>query len=140
MDDIRVRMYDNLSVIFGLPDQSSSQVEVVIGRTFLFNRKSDIWSPLDKSGVTGFVHRVVLHGHTAFLHGVVSAPHGREISSSSNVHSAAATTLAQGDTETAPVPIRQLSACRRRSLSCIARPPSTSLLISTPTLLSSGVI
>ncbi|KIY73951.1 carbamoyl-phosphate synth [Cylindrobasidium torrendii FP15055 ss-10] len=110
MDDIRVRMHDNPLLIFGLPDQSSSQVEVVIGRTSLFTRKSDIWSPLDKSGVTGFVHRVVLHGHTAFLDGVISAPHGREISSSSIVHSAAAPTLAHRDTEIAPVGITHTTA------------------------------
>lgn len=81
LEDIRERLHDNPNRIFGLPDQSNTHVEVVIGRKTKFS-KQDSWSPLEDKFVSGSVHRVTVHGHTVFLDGSLTAtPLGRDISS-----------------------------------------------------------
>ena len=82
LDDIRVRLHDNPVHIFGLPDQTHTHVEVVIGRKVSFGKRTTCWSPLEHSFVTGAIHRVIVHGHTVFLDGALfSSPLGRDISS-----------------------------------------------------------
>lgn len=91
LNDIRLRLHDNPILIFGLPEQASTQVEVVIGRKSAFTKKADCWSPLEKVSVTGSIHRVVVHGQTSFLDGAMtSSPLGREISSATVNHVSAA--------------------------------------------------
>lgn len=87
LEDIRARLHDNPIRIFGLPDQSNTHVEVVIGRKAKFIKRQSGWSPLEHSFVSGAVHRVVVHGHTAFLDGSLSSvPLGRDMSSATISH------------------------------------------------------
>ncbi|KAJ6589041.1 hypothetical protein B0H19DRAFT_1102680 [Mycena capillaripes] len=89
LDDIRVRLHDNPVHIFGLPDQTQTHVEVVIGRKARFGKRETCWSPLEPKFVTGAIHRVVVHGNTAFLDGsLFSAPLGKDISSATINHPA----------------------------------------------------
>ncbi|GLB42734.1 putative carbamoyl-phosphate synthase small chain, CPSase domain [Lyophyllum shimeji] len=83
LEDIRLRLHDNPVLIFGVPDQVHTSVEVVIGRRAPFAKRSQGWSPLDGKVVAGVIHRVIVHGHTVFLDGSLfpSAP-GRDISGS----------------------------------------------------------
>lgn len=91
LEDIVVRLHDNPILIFGLPDQVLTEVEVVIGRTSTFVQKARVWSPLQKVSVTGAVHRVVVHGQTSFLDGAsTSLPSGREISGATVSHAPSA--------------------------------------------------
>ncbi|KAJ6463227.1 hypothetical protein C8R47DRAFT_1327006, partial [Mycena vitilis] len=48
LDDIRVRLHDNPFHIFGLPDQTQTHVEVVIGRKTRFGQRATCWSPLER--------------------------------------------------------------------------------------------
>ncbi|KAL6299175.1 carbamoyl-phosphate synthase [Sparassis latifolia] len=90
MDDIRQRLHDNPIRIFGLPDQSHAGVEIVVGRKSLFSNRGKVWSPLDGTMVNGGVHRVLVHGQTAFLDGeVTTGPVGRDISSATITHAPA---------------------------------------------------
>lgn len=79
---IQERLHDNPIRIFELPDQSHTQVEVVVNRrSIIASRKFASWSPLDKSKISGAVNRVIVHGQTVFLDGsLLSAPLGRNIS------------------------------------------------------------
>ncbi|PFH49641.1 hypothetical protein AMATHDRAFT_62764 [Amanita thiersii Skay4041] len=87
LDDIRLRLHDNPVLIFGLPDQTQTHVEVVIGRKTPFSKHLTYWSPLDREPVSGFVHRVVVHGKTALLDGsLFSSPVGRDVSSTTVTH------------------------------------------------------
>ncbi|RDB22075.1 Protein pyrABCN [Hypsizygus marmoreus] len=87
LEDIRLRLHDNPVLIFGLPEQANTNVEVVIGRRAPFARCSTCWSPLERNIVAGALHRVVIHGNTAFLDGsLFPAPTGRDISGSSVSH------------------------------------------------------
>ncbi|KAF8631665.1 hypothetical protein AX17_005066 [Amanita inopinata Kibby_2008] len=87
LNDIRLRLHDNPVQIFGLPDQTHTHVEVVIGRKTPFGKRVTYWSPLDREPVSGFVHRVVVHGKTVFLDGsLFSSPVGREVSSATVAH------------------------------------------------------
>ena len=87
LEDIRQRLHDNPIRIFGLPDQSNTRVEVVIGRKVKFEKRQTGWSPLEHTFVSGAVHRVVVHGHTLFLDGSSSSePLGRDISSATISH------------------------------------------------------
>ncbi|EIW77899.1 carbamoyl-phosphate synth [Coniophora puteana RWD-64-598 SS2] len=90
LDDIRARLHDNPIRIFGLPEQTNTHVEVVVGRRHGLVRKASNWSPLDKT-VTGSVHRVVVHGKTLFLDGTLSStlPLAKDISSASISHGVA---------------------------------------------------
>ncbi|EJF60824.1 carbamoyl-phosphate synthase [Dichomitus squalens LYAD-421 SS1] len=81
LDDICIRLHDNPLRIFALPDQSHANVEIVVGRKYQFHRRSHAWSPLEGTVVNGSVHRVQIHGQTAYLDGVLSsAPLGKDIS------------------------------------------------------------
>lgn len=81
LDDIRKRLHDNPIAIFGIPEQTQTTVEVVLGRKAPFKTSTATWSPLDSKVVSAFVHRVVIHGQTVYLDGALSAqPHGRDIS------------------------------------------------------------
>jgi carbamoyl-phosphate synthase/aspartate carbamoyltransferase len=87
LDDIRQRLHDNPIRIFGLPDQSNTHVEVVIGRKTKFGKKQTGWSPLEQDFVSGAVHRVVVHGQTVFLDGSLSSvPTGKDVSSATISH------------------------------------------------------
>ncbi|KIJ57802.1 hypothetical protein HYDPIDRAFT_64474, partial [Hydnomerulius pinastri MD-312] len=89
LEGIRTRLYDNPIRIFGLPEQVNSHVEVVVGRPSRFGTHEGRWSPLEKSTVTGSMHRVVMHGKTLFLDGTLS--HfliGRDVSSTTIPHPA----------------------------------------------------
>lgn len=90
LEDIRQRLHDNPIRIFGLPDQSNTHVEVVIGRKAKFVKKQTGWSPLENGFVSGSVHRVVVHGNTVFLDGSLSSvPIGKDISSATISHQSA---------------------------------------------------
>ncbi|KAG0704073.1 hypothetical protein DFH29DRAFT_913533 [Suillus ampliporus] len=87
LEDIRVRLHDNPIRIFGLPEQATTHIEVVLGRRAQYQNRSTCWSPLQKSSVTGSLHRVVVHGKTLFLDGELSAlPLGKDVSSATIVH------------------------------------------------------
>ena len=89
LDDIRKRLHDNPVLIFGLPDQAHTRVEVVLGRRAPFTNGSTFWSPLEQSMVLGAIHRVVLHGHTVFLDGsLFPSSVGQDISGASVSHTA----------------------------------------------------
>ncbi|KAG6819808.1 hypothetical protein H0H93_008458 [Arthromyces matolae] len=95
LDDIRVRLHDNPASIFGIADQLHTSVEVVIGRRAPFAKRSSGWSPLDGKSVSGAIHRVVVHGNTAFLDGsLFSSTSGRDVSTSAVSHPAPASTSA----------------------------------------------
>jgi carbamoyl-phosphate synthase/aspartate carbamoyltransferase len=82
LDDIRERLHDNPIRIFGLPEQTHTSVEVVVGRKVRFKERQTCWSPLKGSIVTGAIHRVVVHGQTVFLDGsLCTSPFGCDISS-----------------------------------------------------------
>lgn len=89
--DIQVRLHDNPIRILGLPEQVATHVEVVVGRRAHVgtnkNRGLKGWSPLEGKMLDGAVHRVMLHGQTAFLDGVLgSTPAGRDVSSAVIAH------------------------------------------------------
>ncbi|KAJ3516598.1 hypothetical protein NLJ89_g1020 [Agrocybe chaxingu] len=89
LDDIRKRLHDNPVLIFGIVDQSQTSVEVVIGRKSKFSSNTSCWSPVQHT--SGTVHRVVIHGQTAFLDGsLFSTQGGRDISGSVVSHPAPA--------------------------------------------------
>jgi carbamoyl-phosphate synthase/aspartate carbamoyltransferase len=69
LGDIRKRLHDSPVLVFGLPDQAHTSVEVVLGRKALFTNGSTSWSPLDGHVVSGAIHRVILHGCTIFVDG-----------------------------------------------------------------------
>ena len=80
--DVQQKLHDNPIRIFGLPDQSHTQVEVVIDRKSTFEPRKTYWSPLEKRYVTGTINRVVVHGQTVFLDGALfTSPLGRDVSS-----------------------------------------------------------
>ncbi|KAJ7579732.1 hypothetical protein C8J56DRAFT_1104613 [Mycena floridula] len=87
LDGIRTRLHDNLVHIFGLPDQSHTHVEVVLGRKAPFTKRDKSWSPLEGKSVTGEIHRVVLHDQTVFLDGTLSSTTlGKDISGATISH------------------------------------------------------
>lgn len=87
LEDIRKRLHDNPIQIFGLLDLTHTHVEVVIGRKTPFSKRLTYWSPLERTPVSGFVHRVVVHGKTVFLDGSLSStPTGRDVSSTTVAH------------------------------------------------------
>ncbi|KAH9942638.1 carbamoyl-phosphate synthase [Amylocystis lapponica] len=87
LDDILLRLHDNPIRIFGLPDQGHTSVEIVVGRKAQFKSRTKGWSPLEGSIINGAVHRVIVHGQTAFLDGeVTTLPLGRDISSATISH------------------------------------------------------
>ncbi|KAF7971570.1 hypothetical protein HWV62_20816 [Athelia sp. TMB] len=98
LEDIRTRLHDNPIRIFGLPDQSNTHVEVVVGRRAKFVQQQSTWSPLAGSLTSGAVHRLVVHGNTVFLDGAwgpISL--GKDVSSATISHQAAERPLARPD-------------------------------------------
>ncbi|OSD00398.1 carbamoyl-phosphate synth [Trametes coccinea BRFM310] len=82
LDDIRLRLHDNPLRIFALPEQGHTNVEIVVGRKYQFRKREHSWSPLEGTVVNGAVHRVQIHGQTAYLDGELSgAPLGKDVSS-----------------------------------------------------------
>ncbi|KAI0357085.1 carbamoyl-phosphate synth [Trametes cingulata] len=87
LDDIRRRLHDNPLRIFALPEQLHTNVEIMVGRKSQFHKRQHCWSPLEGTVVNGAVHRVQIHGQTAFLDGVLSgAPLGKDLSSATLSH------------------------------------------------------
>lgn len=87
LQDIRKRLHDNPIQIFGLLDLTHTHVEVVIGRKTPFSKRLTYWTPLERTPVSGFIHRVVVHGKTVFLDGSLSStPTGRDVSSTTVAH------------------------------------------------------
>ncbi|KXN91343.1 Protein pyrABCN [Leucoagaricus sp. SymC.cos] len=81
LEDIHVRLHDNPVHIFGVPEQTNTRVEVVIGRRAPFKNRAGTWSPLDSKLVGGAIHRVVVHNQTVFVDGtLLSSPTGHDIS------------------------------------------------------------
>ncbi|OCB88490.1 carbamoyl-phosphate synth [Sanghuangporus baumii] len=115
---IQERLHDNPIRIFGLPDQSYTQVEVVVNRrAIIAGRKSSFWSPVDKLKISGSVNRVIVHGQTVFLDGtLLSAPVGRDISSATISRPAAALDRRGSMSSTRPVPQEILSSPRMQLL------------------------
>lgn len=104
LDGIRRRLHDNPVHIFGLPDQTHTHVEVVIGRKALFSKRARYWSPLEGKTIAGSIHRVVLHGQTVFLDGNLSASSsGKDVSSATVTHLSG-----PKDAEVSQVPITTL--------------------------------
>ncbi|TCD67720.1 hypothetical protein EIP91_012018 [Steccherinum ochraceum] len=86
LKDIERRLHDNPIRIFGLPDQAHTHVEVVVGRRAKLTGRT-VWSPLEGRVLDGAVHRVLVHGQTVLLDGVLSStPVGRDISSATIQH------------------------------------------------------
>ena len=88
LEDIKVRLHDNAIRIFGLPEQTNTHVEVVIGRRYQYAAREGYWSPLHKQSVAGSLHRVVMQGKTVYLDGTLSAsPNGKDVSATVIPHS-----------------------------------------------------
>ncbi|KAF9916192.1 hypothetical protein FBU30_001500, partial [Linnemannia zychae] len=66
MEDIIAKLYTNPRKIFSLPEQKDSYVEIETGRSCVL---SEITGPFAGKTLSGTVHRVVLHGTTAYLDG-----------------------------------------------------------------------
>ncbi|KAK7028116.1 Carbamoyl-phosphate synthase [Paramarasmius palmivorus] len=109
LNDIQLRLHDNPVQIFGLPDQSQTHVEVVVGRKAPYATRSAHWSPLDTGvQVTGAIHRVIVHGQTTFLDGhLASTPIGKDISAATISHVPSTTNVAGKELD---VPASQPSA------------------------------
>ncbi|CAE6438571.1 unnamed protein product [Rhizoctonia solani] len=85
LEDISKKLHDNPINIFGLAEQVHTQVEVVVDRKAQLP-PAEYWSPLEGTPITGFVHRVVVHGTTVFLDGIASSTAmGRDLSSATSV-------------------------------------------------------
>ncbi|KAF8928650.1 hypothetical protein BGZ58_009471 [Dissophora ornata] len=66
LEDIVAKLYTNPRKIFSLPEQKDSYVEVEIDRACVLSSAS---GPFAGKALSGTVHRVVLHGETAYLDG-----------------------------------------------------------------------
>ncbi|KAI0085254.1 carbamoyl-phosphate synthase [Irpex rosettiformis] len=112
--DIQTRLHDNPVQIFALPDQAFTTIEVVVGRKLRTGvvKKPIGWSPAESQVFDGSIHRVFIHGQTAFLDGELTiSPFGRDISSATIAH-------------------QQLE--RRGSISGTARKPDVQALVASP--------
>ncbi|KAF9575477.1 hypothetical protein BGW38_008225, partial [Lunasporangiospora selenospora] len=66
MDDIVAKLYTNPHKIFSLPEQKDSYVEIETDRAMVISNNK---GPFAGKSLIGTVHRVVLHGETAYLDG-----------------------------------------------------------------------
>ncbi|KAF9157890.1 hypothetical protein BGX20_003674, partial [Mortierella sp. AD010] len=66
IEDIVAKLYTNPRKIFSLPEQKDSYVEIETDRACVF---SSLVGPFAGKTLSGTVHRVVLHGETAYLDG-----------------------------------------------------------------------
>ncbi|KAF8933996.1 hypothetical protein BGZ58_005987 [Dissophora ornata] len=80
LEDIVAKFYTNPRRIFSLPEQKSSYVEVETDRTCVL---SSAPGPFSGKILSGTVHRVVLHGETAYLDGAwyTTGSEGEDLSS-----------------------------------------------------------
>ena len=93
LNDIRLRLHDNPVQIFSILDLAQINVEVVIGRKGPFSAHPSCWSPVQQT--SGAIHRVVVHGQTAFLDGFLfSAYNGSDISGANITHASSAPVVA----------------------------------------------
>lgn len=85
LDDVRVRMADNVRRLFALPEQDDTYIEVDVDAAWSFEAARGetraAWSPFEGVPLRGRVERVVLRGKEAFVSGkVVSLPGaGRDV-------------------------------------------------------------
>ncbi|KAF9321079.1 hypothetical protein BGZ91_004604, partial [Linnemannia elongata] len=66
MDDVVAKLYTNPRKIFSLPEQKDSYVEIETDRACILSKTT---GPFAGKALSGTVHRVVLHGATAYLDG-----------------------------------------------------------------------
>ncbi|KFH66963.1 carbamoyl-phosphate synthase small subunit [Podila verticillata NRRL 6337] len=80
MADVIAKLYTNPRKIFSLPEQKDSYVEIETDRACVLTSTS---GPFAGKALSGTVHRVVLHGQTAYLDGAwyTSGAEGQDVSS-----------------------------------------------------------
>ncbi|KAF9272581.1 hypothetical protein BGZ68_002293, partial [Mortierella alpina] len=80
MEDIVAKLYTNPRKIFSLPEQKDSYVEIETDRACVLSRNA---GPFAGKALSGTVHRVVLHGETAYLDGAwyTTGSEGQDLSS-----------------------------------------------------------
>ncbi|KAI1287528.1 hypothetical protein EDD11_010338, partial [Mortierella claussenii] len=80
MEDVVAKLYTNPRKIFSLPEQKDSYVEVETDRACVLSAQS---GPFAGKALSGTVHRVVLHGETAYLDGAwyTTGAEGQDLSS-----------------------------------------------------------
>ena len=136
--DIHERLHDNPIRIFGLPEQTHTQVEVVINRSSTFPKRSEYWSPLSGLPVKGAVHRVVLHGQTVFLDGrLAGSTPARDISAATVSHTAVLEKALPATASAGLLPpavvlsplVRAADASTQLTTAVLHGPPSTSHLL-----------
>jgi carbamoyl-phosphate synthase/aspartate carbamoyltransferase len=86
MEDIVTRLYHNPKRIFGFPDQPDCFIELEVDRV-------GTPSTLAQHPLQGYIHRVVMHGHTVFLDGryFIDGNYGRDVTAKvrGNLHQVA---------------------------------------------------
>ncbi|KAF9376463.1 hypothetical protein CPB97_010793 [Podila verticillata] len=80
MADVIAKLYTNPRKIFSLPEQKDSYVEIETDRACVLSSTS---GPFAGKALSGTVHRVVLHGQTAYLDGAwyTTGAEGQDVSS-----------------------------------------------------------
>ncbi|KAF9306830.1 hypothetical protein BGZ74_003078, partial [Mortierella antarctica] len=80
MADVIAKLYTNPRKIFSLPEQKDSYVEIETDRACVLSSTS---GPFAGKALSGTVHRVVLHGQTAYLDGAwyTTGSEGQDVSS-----------------------------------------------------------
>ncbi|KAG0048200.1 hypothetical protein BGZ83_006804 [Gryganskiella cystojenkinii] len=80
MEDIVAKLYTNPRKIFSLPEQKDSYVEIETDRACVL---TNTVGPFAGKALSGTVHRVVLHGETAYLDGAwyTTGKEGQDVSS-----------------------------------------------------------
>ena len=133
LKDIQERLHNNPIRIFGLPEQAHTQVEVVVNRSSVFPKRGDYWSPLSGKPIKGAVHRVVLHGQTAFLDGAfVAPPSGKDVSAAIISHAV--------EKPAAPLPVPSLSVAQISVPSMTPRPMQPDAAVGAGTMLHSSAL
>ncbi|KAF9342552.1 hypothetical protein BGX26_007313, partial [Mortierella sp. AD094] len=84
IEDIVAKLYTNPRKIFSLPEQKDSYVEIETDRACVLSSQS---GPFAGKALSGTVHRVVLHGETAYLDGAwyTTGSEGQDLSSLTQV-------------------------------------------------------
>ncbi|KAF9109359.1 hypothetical protein BGX27_007689, partial [Mortierella sp. AM989] len=84
IEDIVAKLYTNPRKIFSLPEQKDSYVEIETDRASILSSQS---GPFARKALSGTVHRVVLHGETAYLDGAwyTTGSEGQDLSSLTQV-------------------------------------------------------
>ena len=68
LNDVTEKLYTKPREIFGLPEQTGSEVQIDVDRSSPFARKS-YWSPLEGRATIGSISRVVAKGRPVFVDG-----------------------------------------------------------------------